>query len=58
LNFIYGLYSFQTRFFCIIVLEVRSSIGTNSLLRGSILLKSPLDDVNIKVSILKFISYL
>jgi hypothetical protein len=54
LNFIYGLYSFQTRFFCIIVLEVRSSVGTNKLLRGPILLKSPLHDVNVKVLILKY----
>jgi hypothetical protein len=34
LNFIYWLYSFQTRHFCIIVLEFRSSIGTNWLRRG------------------------
>jgi hypothetical protein len=58
LNFIYGLYSFQTRFFCIIVMEVRSSVGTDWLLRGPILLKSPLHDVNIKVLIKKFIFYL
>jgi hypothetical protein len=46
LNFIYELYSFQTRLFCIIVLEVRSSIGTDWLLRGPILLKSPCHDLH------------
>jgi hypothetical protein len=41
LNFTYRLYSFQTRFFCINLLEDRSSIGTSWLLRGPILLNHP-----------------
>jgi hypothetical protein len=57
LNFIYGLYSFQTMLFCIIILEVRSSVGTDWLLRGPILLKTSLHDINAKVSILKFMFY-
>jgi hypothetical protein len=52
------LYSFQTKLFCIIVLEVRSFVGTDWLLRGPILLKSSLHDVNVKVLILKFMFYL
>jgi hypothetical protein len=58
LIFIYGLYSFQTKFFYIIVLEIRSSFGTDSLLRGPILLKSSLHDVNVKMLILKYMFYL
>jgi hypothetical protein len=58
LIFIYGLYNFQTRIFYIIVQEVRSSIGTDWLFWGPILLKSPLHDVIVKVSILKFMSHL
>jgi hypothetical protein len=58
LNFTYRLYSFQTRLFCIIVLEVRSSVSTIWLLRGPILLKSLLYDVNVKVLMLKFMSHI
>jgi hypothetical protein len=54
----YGLFSFQTKFFCIIVLNIRSSDGTYWLFRGPILLKLPLHDVNAKVLILKFMSHL
>jgi hypothetical protein len=50
LNFIYRIYSFQTRLFCIIVLEVRSFVGTDWLLMGPILLKSPFHFINVKVS--------
>jgi hypothetical protein len=50
--------AFKPSVFYIIVQEVRSSIGTNWLFRGPILLKSPLYAINVKVSILKFMSYL
>ena len=49
-NFTYRLYSFQTKLFCIIVLEVRSFVGTDWFLMGPILLKSPIYCINVKVS--------
>ena len=58
LNFTYGLRRFWTMLFCIIVLEVRSSVGTDWLLRGPIMLKSPLRDVNVKVWILMFMFHI
>jgi hypothetical protein len=58
LNFTYRLRSFWTKLFCIIVLEVRSSVGIDWLLRGPIMFKSPLHDVNVKVSILRFMFHI
>jgi hypothetical protein len=58
IELIYGLFSFQTKLFCIIVLNIRSFVGTYWLFRGPILLKLPLHEVNVKVLILKFMSYL